>query len=153
MIGLLSRIAPPPSNSDVSGLPASSSEASSGKPHPVFQSFTWYLGVIDGQMLGRPSGPCMVDPCRHSPIREHRDDEPEDDGRGPAGQDWRRNINARGWPADDLPCSGTQGMCQRTRSPHGHHGGGRQCAGARQPAPEDHGCVVSRSPAHSSMGH
>jgi hypothetical protein len=107
----------PSSSSDVSGLPASSSKASSGKSCPVFQSFTWYPGVIDGQMLGHPSGPRMVDPCCQPPIRECRDDEHEDDGRGPAGRDWRRNINARGRPADDLPRSGTQGMRQRMHPP------------------------------------
>jgi hypothetical protein len=52
------------SSSDVSGLPASSSKASSGRPLPVYISFTWYPGVVDGKALGRPSGPRMIDSCR-----------------------------------------------------------------------------------------
>jgi hypothetical protein len=73
------------SSSDVSGIPASSSEASSGSPHPIYKSFTWYLSVVDDQTLGRSSGPCMIDPCRRSSSRDHRDDELEDDGHGPTG--------------------------------------------------------------------
>jgi hypothetical protein len=111
--------------SDVSGLPASSSEASSSRPRQVYKSFTWYLGVVDGQVLGHHSVPRMTDPCHRLPSRDHHDDEPEDDGRGSAHHNWRSNINTRDRPADDLPRSGTQGMQQCMRSPRDgcRHGG------------------------------
>jgi hypothetical protein len=74
-------------NSNVSGMLASSSEASSGRLRPVYQCFTWYSGVVDGQVLGRPSGPRLIDSCCRPPNRDHYDDEPEDNGRGHACRD------------------------------------------------------------------
>jgi hypothetical protein len=75
------------SSSDVSGLPSSSSVASSERPYPVYKSFTWYSGVLDGNAVAHPAGPHMWDACHQPQARARHDDEPEDDGRGPAPGD------------------------------------------------------------------
>jgi hypothetical protein len=75
------------SSSDVSGLPSSSSVASSERPYPVYKSFTWYQGVLDGNAVAHPAGPHMWDACHQPQARARHDDEPEDDGRRPAPGD------------------------------------------------------------------
>jgi hypothetical protein len=51
----------------VSGLPSSSGSTES-HPFPVFRSFFWCPGVLDGQSGARLAGPCMSHPCRRVPF-------------------------------------------------------------------------------------
>jgi hypothetical protein len=96
-------------SSEASGLPSSSS--SSGSAYPLFKSFSWAPGVLDGRPTFRLAGAQLRDTCRRLLSRDRREDDPEADGRGQ--RNWRCNINARGRPIDDLPRPG----CLRTRQP------------------------------------
>jgi hypothetical protein len=70
----------PPSSgsSGVSGLPSSSGSIES-RPFPVFRSFVWCPGVLDGQSGARLSSPRMFHPCHRMPLQGRRDEDPEDD--------------------------------------------------------------------------
>jgi hypothetical protein len=137
------------SSSKISGIPSGSSVASLEQSCPVYGAFSWVLGVLDGQSAGRQGWPCLWDSCHQPQFHAPRDDDREDDGRGPASHDWRRNINARGQPCDDLPHASDNGTRQRTRSPRG----GRRNGGTEDVQQDGRGRQLSHSPVHYRRRH
>jgi hypothetical protein len=130
----------PPSSgsSGVSGLPSSSGSKES-RLFPVFRSFAWCPGVLDGQSGARLVGPCMFHLCHRMPFQGRRDE--EDDDQGMAHRDWRRNINARGRPSDDRLHAAANGVREHTRSPRARRHGGVADSGS-----DGRGCSLLRSP-------
>jgi hypothetical protein len=62
-------------------------------PFPFIKNSPWTPGVLDGQPRARPIQ--MLTSYHGQPTHTHRDEDPEEDGHGPAhGQDWRLNVNA-----------------------------------------------------------
>jgi hypothetical protein len=130
------------SNTEMGGIPTDSSVASSDRPYLVYRALSWVLGVLDGQAAGWQGRPQLRESCRQPQFHTPRDED-WDDGCGPAPCDWHPNINARGWPSDDLPRTGSHGARQRTRSPRG---GGQRHEGDSGAAQDWRGRQMPRSP-------
>jgi hypothetical protein len=106
-------------SSDVSGVPASSSDSSPGRTFPFFKSFSWIPGVLYGHAPARQAEPRMLRDCHKLSAQRHRNVDPEEEGQERHG--WRCNINARGRPIGDLPRRSSQGARERMRSPRGRY--------------------------------